>query len=179
MVIFRWCLTMFDSNDLATTIVFNLIEFYSSMVIELDTKNLSKTVNICNGKDILLQHPTDSMIKKHLNLHIFWQIWKQTSSSRPRTSLTADSLLDDGQNWKKSWLQFVKNVHSFTHSSSIEMKNLIWDARITSQNLGRASDKAFEACSHWFSSGRPHNKRKIPITQIKGHLILMFKVISW
>ena len=138
---YTWDLSVNDINSKHTVMTFDLVEGFSPIIVGLDVKRLSDTVNRQTPSFIVFQRPTDTGER---TFHTY--IAKDEDHNDrirfdilPHSRSTARSLL--GTKVPRQELNMVKKVHRFTHASPKEMKGLFEDAKLTTGGIIQACEK--------------------------------------
>jgi len=162
-----WTLTLFDLNGRQTSLTFDLVQGRSPLILGLDVKEFSNTLNLKENPYIEFKRPFDTATRmfrtyispdsqgcKRIRIEIV-----------PHVASSSTSLMTSPGN-KRSPLTIAKRLHRYTHATADEMKNLYDNAGILSRELSAAFDRVYQACDICASSGRPHHSKKLSIAHI-------------
>jgi len=123
-IVASWYLTVDDVYHKPTTLVFDMVEGTSPLIIGLDVKRFSNTNNIRDPSTINFERPTDSSRRTFLTY-----ITKDANDNdRLKLELvthvksTYDSLMANIRN--RPDINVAKKVHRFTHASAREMRSI-------------------------------------------------------
>lgn len=165
-VIVTWYLTINDRNGNATTLPFDLVEGRSPLILGLDVKQYSNTLNRQDPPVIEFQRPSDTAVRQFE----IYQAKDEDGNPRLRVSMvphqhsSVRSLLANGS--ARQDLNLVRRLHRYTHWNSHEMKQFLQDAGQLTAERSRICQKIQDECDVCASSGRPAIRNKISMTHI-------------
>ena len=160
---YTWDLSVDDINCKYTVMTFDLVEGFSPMLVGLDVKRHSDTVNGQTPSFIVFQRPTDTG-ERMFHTYI--------AKDEDRTDRIRFDILSYSRSTARSLLRtkvprqelnMVKKVRRFTHASPKEMKRLFEDAKLITGGIIQACDKVTQACDIFASTGRPTDMKKVSL----------------
>lgn len=165
-IIYTWRLTVNDIYEKPTTFSFDLVDGYSPLIVGLDLKQHSDTINRCKRKHIIFQRPYDTSPRT------FYTYLSQDEGNNDRLRLnliahknsTYKSLL--GRKGKHIDANAIKKIHRFTHATAKEMKSILTDAGIQDKHIHDICDRVYDSCDICASSGTPSHKKKISLNNV-------------
>lgn len=114
----------------------------------MDVREYSTTIKIGDQKHILIEQPWDT--KEH---KFFTCLEKDDNDIErlrlevvPYKKLKMMTMMGSVQS-NRSNVNYVKNVHRFTHANENEMKPLLSDAGVLTEDLKNTCHKVCEACT--------------------------------
>lgn len=167
-MIYTWDLYVIDANGRNTTLTFDLVDGESPLLIGLDVKRHSDTINIDGHSRIVIKRPHDEKPRVFLTY-----IMKDEGGDErmrmdiiPHAQSTNNTLM--ASTVKRCDINLAKKLHRFTHKSKEEMKRILTDSRKLTPQLEKACSKVHDACEICTSTGRPANRRHISLTHINA-----------
>lgn len=162
-----WTLTLHDIDGQPTSFTFDLVEGDSPLLLGLDIKQHSNTMNITTPRYIKFKRPEDKSPRRFVS-YIKPDPVDGTLRLRmelvPHSNSTVRSLMANIK--KRPDLSLAKKVHRYTHATIEEMKGIFKNAGRLTDGLQTALENVFDACEICNSSGRPHNMKKLSLSHI-------------
>ncbi len=165
-IVATWTLVVQDSGNRPTAIKFDLVNGESPLIVGLDVKRYSDTINTTKPSWIEFKRPSDTAARRFFTY--IDEDEQQNGRLRieivPHKNSCYRSLL--GIVAKKADKNSLKRIHRFTHASAKEMKTILKDAGMLNPELEEYCEKIHDACDICASTGRPAHRKRISITHI-------------
>lgn len=161
MLIASCYLTVLDTNGDPTTITCDIVEGKSPLIIGLDVKIITDTLNMSHQTTIRFRRPSENASR----VLLAYIKTEETGNDLLRmyivthTKYTKNSLMDNVIS--PTYLNITKKVHRFTHATNTEIKDTFSDVHRLDDTVKAACDQVYEACSICVSSGRSASKKYI------------------
>lgn len=165
-VLYNWTFVVNDIMSVPTSFSFDLVQEKSPLIIGLDQKKYSDTMNQQQPTTIVLNRPQDIKQKTfftylqhddHGNARLRLELVPHKRTTRKLL------LAIKGRNVE---LNAIKKLHRFTHASASEMNQLLEDANVSDHATMELCRKVFKACDVCAQTGRPSAKKKISISHV-------------
>lgn len=155
MVLATWYLTISDDQGRPTLFPFDLVECSSLLIIGLDIKRHSDTLNRRIPPALIFKRLMD----REARMFFTYISDDEKDNLRLRAEIVTYGLYTKAGMLAiitmRKTLNMGKKVHRFTHLSSTEMKSILTDAGYDDTKLGEACDRLYTECDICASSGRP------------------------
>lgn len=155
-----------DINGKPTVLTFDLVTGKSPLIVGLDVKRHSDTVNRTGTPSIIFRRPCDTSDRT-----FYTYIAKDDDHNDrikleivPHNKTTSASLLGNVSNRRE--IAMVKKIHRLTHATDDEMKQLFKDGNMSNERINDACEKIHQACDICTSTGRPRNSKKISLSHV-------------
>lgn len=161
-----WYLTVLDANKQPTTIPFDIVDGDDDVMIGLDVKEFSDTINRGMPRRITFKRPHDTSERT------FYTYIDMDSDNCKRLRLelvpharsSVASMMSNVV--KRPDLNLVKKVHRYTHMTAEEMREFFREAGILTDGLSEAADRVHAACDICTRTGIAVERRKISLTHV-------------
>lgn len=171
---YQWTVTVNDVHKKPTSFCFDLVDGDSPMIIGLNLKKYSDTINRGTPNRLCFKRPSDNEDR------VFYTYIAPDEGRCDRLRLeivphyqsSTASLM--GNIKKQPSLNMVKKIHRFSHGTADEMKQIFSDAGMDTPDVRRACERVFEACEVCVSSGRPANRAKVSLTHVQADFVTVY-----
>lgn len=159
---------MQDLNNNPTSFTFDLVKDKSPLIIGLDARCFSNTINLDSQPHVVFKRPTDNIHRTFLTylvpspkdkrLHLELVTHKLSTVRSLIASSKSNSVIKP--------LSMAKKVHRYTHARLEDLQNLFIQSKTMTPKLSAALKKVNAACEICASHGPPAHSRKVSISHI-------------
>lgn len=165
-IMYTWYLTVNDVHGRSTVLPFDLMEGSLPLLICLDIKRHSETLNRRDPLILIFKRPMDREARE---FHTYIGI-DSGGNQRLRIELVTHSKSTLARMLpnitKREPINMAKKVHRFTHISTTDIEAILNDAGYTDPKIREACERVYRAYDVCTSSGRPGISKKMSI----GHV---------
>lgn len=163
-----WEITVMDAANWPVSLIFDLVEGKSPIILGMDIKRFSDTCNRTTPTTIKFKRPEDVRV---YTMHTY--IAKdQMGCERLRLELvphqksTMTTMMSASDRNRE--LHMAKRIHRFGHASASDMIELMKPTGYDVDKIREACNRVYSACAICAASGRPADRKKVSTTHINS-----------